>query len=41
MQTEPKTYPFSGLIAVLGVLTLLVGLIIMIVLPGIRFAACQ
>ena len=39
MQTEPKTYRLSGLIAVLGVLTLLVGLIVMILLPSIRFAA--
>ena len=39
MQTSPRAFPFSGLIAVLGLLTLLVGLTIMIVLPSIRYAA--
>lgn len=39
MQAEPRVYRFSGLIAVLGLLTLLVGLIVMILLPSIRFAA--
>ena len=39
MQTEPRAYPISGLIAVLGLIALLVGLIVMILLPSIRFAA--
>ena len=39
MQTIPKPYPYSGLIAVLGLIALLVGFIVMITLPGIRFAA--
>ncbi len=39
MQTTPKVYHFSGLIAVLGLLALLVGLIVMILLPSIRYAA--
>ncbi|MFC1932582.1 GldG family protein [Chloroflexota bacterium] len=37
MQTKSKTYPLSGLIAVLGVLTLLVGLIVMLLLPSILY----
>ena len=39
MQTTPTFYRFSGLIAVLGLLALLVGLIVMILLPDIRYAA--
>ncbi len=39
MQTTPKVYSYSGLIAVLGLLALLIGLIVMIVLPSIRYAA--
>ena len=39
MQTGSGTYRLSGLIAVLGLLTILVGLIVMIVLPGIRLIA--
>ncbi len=39
MQSTSSVYRFSGLIAVLGLLVLLVGLIVMILLPGIRFAA--
>ena len=39
MQTNQRVYQYSGLLAVLGLLALLVGLIVMILLPGIRFAA--
>ncbi len=39
MQTTPKVNHLSGLMAVLGLLALLVGLIVMILLPGIRYAA--
>ncbi|MFC2035344.1 GldG family protein [Chloroflexota bacterium] len=39
MQTNAKVYRFSGLIALLGLLALLVGLIVMILLPDIRYAA--
>ena len=39
MQTNPKVYGFSGLIAVLGLLTLLAGFIVMILLPDIQYAA--
>ena len=39
MQTTPKAYRVSGLIAVLGLVTLLVGSIVMLLLPGIRYAA--
>jgi len=39
MQTTSKPYGFSGLIAVLGLLALLVGLIVMLLAPGIRYAA--
>jgi len=39
MQTNPSVYRFSGLVAVLGLLTLLAGLIVMLLLPGIRYAA--
>lgn len=38
MQTN-KVYGSTGLIAVLGLLALLVGLIVMLVLPGIRYTA--
>lgn len=38
MQTN-KVYGIPGLIAVLGLLALLVGFIVMLVLPGIRYAA--
>lgn len=39
MQIAPSFYRYSGLIAVLGLLALLVGLIAMVLLPGIRLAA--
>ncbi|MFC1987908.1 GldG family protein [Chloroflexota bacterium] len=39
MQTNPKVNNYSGLIAVLGLVSLLVGLVVMILLPGIRLAA--
>jgi len=39
MQNEQRTYQYSGLIAVLGLITLLIGLIVMILLPDIRYVA--
>lgn len=39
MQTNPRVYRFSGLIAVLGLLALLIGFIVTLLLPGIRYAA--
>ncbi|MFC1929138.1 GldG family protein [Chloroflexota bacterium] len=39
MQTERKVYSYSGLIAVLGLVALLVGLIVTVVLPEIQSAA--
>ncbi len=39
MQTAPRGYRFSGLIAVLGLLALLIGFIVMLLLPGIQYAA--
>lgn len=39
MQTNPKAYGFSGIIAALGLLVLLVGLVVMLLLPNIRYAA--
>jgi hypothetical protein len=39
MKSTSDVYRFTGLIAVLGLLTLLVGLVVMILLPDIRFAA--
>ncbi len=39
MQTNPKEHSYSGLIAVLGLVVLLIGLILMLLLPRIRFAA--
>ncbi|MFC2016330.1 GldG family protein [Chloroflexota bacterium] len=39
MQSTPNVYRFSGLIAVLGLLALVVGLIVMVLLPIIRYAA--
>jgi hypothetical protein len=39
MQTNPRVYRFSGLIAVLGLLALLIGFIVMLLLPSIRYAA--
>ena len=39
MQTNPRGYRFSGLIAVLGLLALLIGFIVMLLLPSIRYAA--
>lgn len=39
MQTNFKPYPYSGLIAVLGLIALLIGFAVMITMPGIRFAA--
>ena len=39
MQTNPRGYNFSGLIAVLGLLVLLIGFIVMLLLPDIRYTA--
>ncbi len=39
MQTTPKAYGYAGLIAVLGLVALLIGLVIMLLLPEIRLAA--
>jgi len=39
MQNNPRGYRFSGLIAILGLSALLIGLIVMLLLPGIRYAA--
>src|SRR4030042_4409718 len=39
MRTTPPIYKYSGLIAGLGLLALLIGLIIMVVMPGVRIAA--
>ncbi len=39
MQTNPRGYRFSGLIAVLGLLALLIGFIVMLLLPSIRYTA--
>ena len=39
MQTTSKGYRFSGLIAVLGLVALLIGLIVMLLLPSIRYTA--
>jgi ABC-type uncharacterized transport system involved in gliding motility auxiliary subunit len=39
MQTGPKTNNYSGLIAVLGLITLIGSFVIMILLPDIKFAA--
>ena len=39
MQTNPKTYGLSGLIAILGLLAVVVGLVIMVLLPDIPYAA--
>jgi len=39
MQAEPKAYKFSGLIAVLGLVALLIGFIVMLLLPSIRYTA--
>ncbi len=39
MKSTSNVYRFSGLIAVLGLLTLLVGFIVMLLLPDIRYAA--
>ncbi|MBM2825322.1 MAG: hypothetical protein HW402_986 [Dehalococcoidales bacterium] len=39
MQTTPKAYGYAGLIAVLGLVALLVSLVVMLLLPDIRFAA--
>ncbi|MFC2010559.1 Gldg family protein [Chloroflexota bacterium] len=36
---EPTYFRLSGLIAVLGLVAMLIGLVIMVLLPGIRFAA--
>jgi len=38
MQTNPRGYRFSGLIAVLGLLALLIGFVVMLLLPGIQYA---
>jgi len=39
MQTNSRIYGLSGLIAVLGLVALLVGLAVMLLLPGIRYVA--
>ncbi|MBA7653810.1 hypothetical protein ES703_61671 [subsurface metagenome] len=39
MQTNPRGYRFSGLIAVLGLLALLIGFVVMLLLPSIQYAA--
>jgi len=39
MQTNPRGYRFSGLIAVLGLVALLIGFIVMLLLPSIRLTA--
>lgn len=39
MQTNHRGYRFSGLIAVLGLLALLIGFIVMLLLPSIRYTA--
>ena len=39
MQTNLRGYRFSGLIAVLGLLALLIGFVVMLLLPGIQYAA--
>jgi len=39
MQGSPRVYGFSGLIAVLGLVALLVGLVVTLLLPGIRYVA--
>ena len=39
MQTNPRGYRFSGLIAVLGLVALLIGFIVMLLLPSIRYTA--
>ncbi len=38
MQTNPRGYRFSGLVAVLGLLALLIGFVVMLLLPGIQYA---
>ena len=39
MQTNPRGYRFSGLIAVLGLVALLIGFIVMLLLPSIQLTA--
>lgn len=39
MQTAPRGYRFSGLVAVLGLLALLIGFVVMLLLPAIRYTA--
>ncbi len=39
MPTNPRGYRFSGLIAGLGLVALLIGLVVMLLLPGIRYTA--
>ena len=39
MQTNPRGYRFSGLIAALGLVALLIGFIVMLLLPSIRLTA--
>jgi len=39
MQTNPRGYRFSGLAAVLGLVALLIGFIVMLLLPSIRYTA--
>jgi len=39
MQTNPRGYRFSGLVAVLGLVALLIGFIVMLLLPSIRYTA--
>ena len=39
MQTQPTFYRLSGLMGVLGLVALLAGLVVIVLLPGIRYAA--
>ena len=39
MQTTPRGYRFSGLVAVLGLLALLIGFVVMLLLPTIQYTA--
>jgi ABC-type uncharacterized transport system involved in gliding motility auxiliary subunit len=39
MQAEPKNYGLSGVVAVMGLIALVVGLVVTLTLPSIRFAA--
>ena len=39
MRNNPKVYGFAGLLAILGLVALLIGLVVMLLLPDIRYAA--